>query len=357
MRTRPDPGTAGSGLPDGTMAAACLTAFDGPGGLEVRSVPVPRPGPDEVVVAVHTVGANQLDLNTMRGLGPGAAATLPLVLGVDPAGVVVDQGDRVRGERRGQRVVVKPNIACGTCRFCRARHEADCPSQRVVGVHRPGGAAQFVAVPAGNAFAIGDLDFPVATAAVHSVPIALHAINAAGGVDRTATVLVTGATGAIGSAAVQLARDAGARVLAASTSRLVDLAGAEPLRYQGPQDLVEAVRAAAPDGVDLAVDGTGSGAVMGAAVRSLAWKGTLVVCGASVDRDLPVDARDLYLRRRTVRGVASADYAEVEHALRLIAGGAVRPMVGPRFPLTGIRAAYAAVADRARHGKVIVDVR
>lgn len=348
--------TAGDGR-SGTMVATCLTAFDGLRGLRRREMPVPLPEADEVLIAVHTVGANQLDLNTMRGLGPGGATPLPLVLGADPAGVVVDQGAQVPGDRRGQRVVVKPNIACGRCGFCRTGHEADCPTQRVVGVHRHGGAAEFVAVPQRNAFPIHDMDFATATAAVHSVPIALHALNAVGGVEGTATVLVTGATGAVGSAAVQLARSAGARVLAASTSRPVELAGAEPLRYAGPEDLVDAVRAAVPEGVDLAVDGTGHAAVIGAAFRSLGWKGTLVTCSASLAGDLSVDARDLYLRRKTLRGVGSADYADVEDALRLVAGGTVQVPIGGRFPAAEARDAYAALGDRSRVGKVVIDVR
>ncbi|MGH3585497.1 MAG: alcohol dehydrogenase catalytic domain-containing protein [Pseudonocardia sp.] len=335
------------------MRAACVTSFTGLDGLRVREVAPPSPGADEVLVAVHTVGANQLDLNTMRGLGPGADSPLPLVLGVDPAGTVVDQGPDVAGDRRGERVVVKPNVSCGDCAYCRRRQEADCPAQTVVGVHRAGGAAEYVSVPARNAFAIGDLDFDLATAAVHSVPIALHAIVAGGGITAGETMLVTGATGAVGSAAVQLGLHFGARVLAASTSRSLDGPGVRAVRYEDPASLAAQV---GPGGVDLAVDATGHGDVIGAALRCLGWKGRLVVCSASLSTDVRVDARALYLRRQTVFGVASADYAEVAEALRLVASGAVRPPIGARFGLADIGAAYEAVGDRAREGKVVVHV-
>ncbi|TQM11597.1 alcohol dehydrogenase catalytic domain-containing protein [Pseudonocardia kunmingensis] len=338
------------------MRAACLTSFAGPDGVRVCEVAAPSPGPDEVLVAVSTVGANQLDLNTMRGLGPGAQTPLPLVLGIDPAGTVVAQGAGVDGDRRGERVVVKPNISCGQCAYCRREQEADCPSQTVVGVHRAGGAAEYAAVPARNAFDIGQLDFEVATAAVHSVPIALHALRAGGRLDPGAAFLVTGATGAVGSAAVQLGRHVGARVVAASTSRAVAGSGVRAVHYDGPASLVEQVRRLEPAGVDLALDTSGHGDVIGAALQCLGWKGRLVVCSASLAKDVCVDARALYLNRQSVIGAASADYHEVSEALRLVTTGAVRPAVGRRFGLAEMGEAYAAIGDRAREGKVVVHV-
>ncbi|SDU14538.1 alcohol dehydrogenase catalytic domain-containing protein [Jiangella alkaliphila] len=339
------------------MSAAALVAPGDAGGVVVGPLPVPRPSAGEVLIAVRTVGANHLDLHVMHGRGPGATARLPLVPGIDPAGEIVDQGPDVPGDRRGERVVVKPNIACGVCVYCLAGEEADCTDQRVVGGHRDGGAAEFVAVPSRNAIPIGGLDFATATAAVHSVPVALHAIEAAGGIEAGATVLVTGATGAVGAAAVQLARHAGARVLAASTSADVSTAGAEPLRYTDPDDLPALVAARAPDGAGLVVDGTGRGDVLTAAARCLAWRGRLVLCAAASAGDLRLDPRTFYQRRHTVVGAASASYADVARALELVAAGVVVPEIAAEFPLAQIHAAWAALGDRGRRGKVVIRVR
>lgn len=339
------------------MTGAAVVAPGGADGVVVGPLPAPRPAAGEVLVAVRTVGANHLDLHVMRGRGPGGLARLPLVPGIDPAGEIVDQGPDVPGDRRGERVVVKPNIACGGCAYCRAGEEADCVDQRVVGGHRDGGAAELVAVPARNAIPIGALDFATATAAVHSVPIALHAIEAAGGIAAGATVLVTGATGAVGSAAVQLAARAGARVLAASTSADVTTAGAEPLRYAEPDDLPALTAARAPDGADLVVDGTGRADVLTAAARCLAWRGQLVLCAASSAGELRLDPRTFYQRRNTVVGAASAGYDDVVRALDLVAAGAVVPEIGAEFPLAGIHAAWAALSERGRRGKVVIRVR
>lgn len=339
------------------MRAAVLVAHGGPDAIRMTEIPTPAPADDEVLLEVHTVGANQLDLNTMHGRGPGAATPLPLVLGADPAGVVVAHGSMASADLLGRRVVVKPNIPCGRCPQCRAGHEADCPAQTVVGVHRDGGAAPYVAVPARNVFEIGDLDAAAATAAVHSVPIALHALRAAGGTGPGQTVLVTGAGGAVGSAAVSLALDAGARVIAASTSRALVRDEVRAVRYDTAAQLDGLVRQISPDGVDLAVDGSGHGDVIGAAIGCLAWQGRMVVVGASLKSTIQLDGRDLYLRRKTVVGAASADYADVRDALAMVTSGAVPAPVGPTFPLDRIAEAYAAVGDRSRTGKVILRVR
>lgn len=334
-----------------TMLAARVVA-ERPGALEVGEAPLPVAGPTELVVRVRSVGLNQVDLNVMDGVGPGAAAALPRTIGIDPSGEVVAQGDEVRGDRIGTRVVVKPNIACGACRYCGLGEEADCTDQKIVGVHRDGGAAQYVAVPAANAFDIGDLEYVVATAAVHSAPIALHAIDAAGGTGPGERVLVTGASGSVGTAAAAIARHLGADVVTASRSAT----GPDAIRYADAAGLADVLRERADDGFDLVVDASGHAAVAAAAVGALRWRGRAVLCSASVSSGLALDARRLYLRRLTVRGVASADYDQVRRGLELVRSGVVRPAIAARFPLADIDKAVAQLQDRHVSGKVVIDV-
>jgi NADPH:quinone reductase-like Zn-dependent oxidoreductase len=318
----------------------------GPDGLAVTGRPEPRPAPGEVLIEVHAVSASRLELEqTMTGTGLGAVVRLPRVLGMDPAGVIVGTGDGVDPARAGQRVVVKPNLVCGECGYCRAGVEADCPGQGVLGVHRDGGAAQLVTVPAALAFPIAAaLDFATAAAAVHSVSVALHMLRAAGDPD---SVLVLGASGAVGAAAVQLARQAGATVLSA-----VSAPGQDQIGYQ---DLAAAVRSTAPDGVRAVIDTTGDGTLLSAAIDTLGWKGTAVTC-ASRNGPAQVDPGALYRWRRSLTGVAGTDFADVKDALALVADGTVTPRIAATFPLTDAKAAYTALADRTRPGKIIMQL-
>lgn len=333
------------------MRAARLQS-NGLDGLRVADVPRPVPGPGEVLVAVEAVSLNQLDLNVIAGLGPGRAARLPRVLGLDPAGVIVDLGEDVDPARLGRPVVVKPNIPCGDCARCAAGHEADCPAQLVVGVHRDGGAAEFVAVPSRSAFDRHDLDAATASATVHSLPIVINAFDAAG-VTRGDRVLVTGAGGTLGHAAVAYARHLGAPVLAASRSEVPESDGVRSVVAADAADLARAL--AEHDPFDVAIDVSGHGAVIAAGVAALGWGGRAVFCSASVDARLELDARDLYLRRKQVRGVASADYEHVRRALRHVQNGSVAPLVGSRHPLDDIVDAYRGFGVSPR-GKVVIDV-
>jgi NADPH:quinone reductase-like Zn-dependent oxidoreductase len=347
----------------------------GPDGLAVTDVPEPVPAPGEVLIEVHAVSASKLELEqTMTGTGLGAVVRLPRVLGMDPAGVIVATGSGVDPARTGQRVVVKPNLVCGQCAYCRAGAEADCPAQGVLGVHRDGGAAGFVTVPAALAFPIADrLDFVTAAAAVHSVSVALHMLRAAGdgaagdgaagdGADSEDadsedadsvipdsvvpdSVLVLGASGAVGAAAVQLARRAGATVLGAVSSP-----GDGEIGYQ---NLTATVRSVVPDGVRAVIDTTGDGAILSAAVETLGWKGTAVTC-ASRNGPVQVDIGALYRWRRALIGVAGTDFADVSDALAMVADGTVRPRVAATFPLAQARDAYAALADRSQPGKILL---
>ncbi|MGR0218466.1 alcohol dehydrogenase catalytic domain-containing protein [Agromyces sp. ZXT2-6] len=334
------------------MRAALLQAH-GLDGLDVARVAAPEPGPGEALIRVETVAVNQLDLNVIAGNGPGAAAKLPRVLGIDPAGVIVDVGVGVDRSRIGEPVVVKPNVPCGRCDACRAGRESTCPSQTVVGVHRDGGAAEFVVVPAVVAFDRSGLDAATATAAVHSLPIVLNAVDAAG-VRAGDRLLVTGAGGTLGRAAIELGVHLGADVTAATRHPLADAPEDVRVVVTGPAaDLAGALDA--DERFDAVVDVSGSAALLGQAIAALAWGGRAAFCAASVDTRLEIDARDFYLGRKRLVGVASADLDQVRRALDLVREGAVRPRIGARYPLEDVRRAYREFPTTP--GKVIIDVR
>ncbi|MFE6996509.1 alcohol dehydrogenase catalytic domain-containing protein [Microbacterium sp. NPDC057659] len=335
------------------MRAAVLSGHD-LRELIVRDIPDPQPGPGEVAVRVETVGVNQLDLNVIAGVGPGARARLPRVLGIDPAGTITAVGEGVDAGRVGESVVVKPNIPCGNCSACIADHEEDCPRQIVVGVHRDGGAAEIVIVPARSAFDRRGLDAAQASAVVHSAAIVLNAAEAVG-LGSSDRVLVMGAGGTLGRAATAIALHRGADVVAASR---------RPLRRVGDERTVTAPDTVALEAAlgrlgtefDVLLDVTGNAPTLGIGIAALGWGGRAVFCSASVSSDLRIDARDFYLRRKVLRGAASAGYRHVAEALDLAASGVIPDLVGQRHPLADIAQAYTAFPTK-KDGKVIIDVQ
>ncbi|QOR70696.1 alcohol dehydrogenase catalytic domain-containing protein [Ruania alkalisoli] len=322
-------------------------------GVRVRDVAEPTPAAGEVLLRVQTVGVNQLDLNVIAGSGPGAAARLPRILGIDPAGIVAAVGPGIDADLIGSEVVAKPNIPCGHCRWCGEHRESECPAQEVLGVHRDGGACESVAVPLSVVFPRHGLPAATATAAVHSVPIVLNAFDAAD-VRVGERVLVTGAGGVLGRVALDVGRHLGASVTAASRHPVPGLPpGVREIVTGAEANLAGAV--APSDRFDVVIDTSGSAALLTQAVALLDWCGRAVFCAASVDAGLHLDARSFYLRRHRLIGVASATFDQVTRGLELVRQGVVQVPIAHRFPLTDVDAAYAAFAA-PRHGKVIIDV-
>ncbi|WP_226533964.1 alcohol dehydrogenase catalytic domain-containing protein [Microbacterium paraoxydans] len=334
------------------MRAAVLSRHD-LDGLSVADTAAPTPGAGDVLVRVDTVGVNQLDLNVIAGTGPGAQAQLPRILGIDPAGEIVGVGAEVDPTRIGQAVVVKPNIACGLCAHCQAGDEADCPRQTVVGVHRDGGAAEFVVVPARNAFDRRGLDAAQATAVVHSASIVINAVRTVG-LTAGDRVLITGAGGTLGRAAVAVALARGADVVAASRRALTALGDEQVIQAADAPALASALSGGG--GFDVVLDVSGHAPTLSAGISALQWGGRAVFCAASIDSDLHVDSRDFYLRRKRLFGVASARYDDVAEALALADIGVLPSLVGSRYALADIATAYRDF-PRKGEGKVIVDVR
>lgn len=345
-----------------TMRAIALTAFGGPEHLAPVELPMPAPAPGEVLVRVHTVAANRQDTFTMRGLAQREQVPLPHVLGIDPAGVVVALGEGVTGLAVGDRVVAKPAVACGTCPDCLAGDDDACPAARNIGVHRHGGMAEYVTIPAQNAFAIpAGLPFAEATAAAHSFPVALQLMRSRAGLRAGETVLVTGAAGAIGSAAVQLAKVLGCRVIAAAggerkTAYVRTLGADLVVDYAATPEFAPLVREVAPGGVDLYVESAGNPAIWKESLRTLARRGRAAVCGSHAGPLVELDLNWLFRMRASLLGGSGASLVTQRDALDLVAAGKLRPHVDRVLPLAEAREAFGILARRENLGKVVLEV-
>lgn len=343
------------------MKALAITAFGGPEALQSVELADPAAEGNEVVIDVETVAVNRLDLAALWGRGPGATASLPLVPGIDPAGTVRQVGEDVEGLEVGKRVVAKPNIACFECPHCLAGEPWACTRQKIIGLHRLGGLATSVSIPARNAVRIpDDVTSAEASASVHSFPVALRMIKQAGGVSAGQRALVLGAAGSVGACAIQLCRFYGATVTGvvsgAHKAAYVQGFGAEAVDRTS-RDLEAALAEAAGDGYDLIVDTAGDSDVTMPALRHLGWRGSYVTCGSHGGGQIEVDLGSLYRKRQRIIGSSASGYDDVAEIFALLGEQRLQAPIHEIRPVGEAREAYGELASRKNIGKIVLEHR
>ena len=343
------------------MKAVTLREFGSADVLRMEDLPTPSPASGEVLIRVHSVSVNQtLDLKVREG-SYRTDLRFPVVLGADPAGVIVDTGAGVPGDRCGERVSVVASIRCGECRFCRMGREDSCPRSKHLGLDRWGGYAEYVTVPVENVFTISDnLSFAEASVITRHFPTAINLLLNHGNLEENEWVLIMGAAGALGSCGVQIARHRGARVIAAagSDSRAETARdyGAEFTVNYRRQDLAREVLGITDGhGADVVFENIADPTLWPGAFNSLAFAGRLVTAGAHGGGTVPLDVKRLYLKRIRIVGQPGANRSDVELALSLAARGSIRAIIDRILPLGEIKEAHGLLEQGQIIGKVILD--
>lgn len=343
------------------MKAIVLREFGGPDVLRLEEVPAPTPGPGEVLVRVRAVTVNRsLDLLVRQNRG-GYNPSLPLVLGVDPSGVVEAVGNGVVQPRPGDRVALLSRIPCGRCTHCQAGNSKRCRQARMLGVHCWGGYAEYVVAPAANALAIPEgLSFAEASVITRHFPTAFSLARKAN-LQAGEWVLIMGAAGGLGSCAVQVAKQIGARVIAgAGSDERVAAAralGADFGVNYRTQDLEQEVMRITEDrGVDVVFENIADPTLWPGAFNSLGYEGRLVTVGAHGGGLVTLDVRRLYSRRLQIAsGLGLERREDAEQALAMASAGKLRLLIDRIMPLREAAAAHRLVEANQVLGKVILD--
>ena len=334
------------------MKAVVMTGFGGPEVLEVREVPDPEPGPQEVVVRLDHAALNHLDLDIRNGVA-GMQVAFPHVLGTEGVGVIETVSARARGWAAGQRVGTFAFRTCGDCPGCRSGRENMCARVTTLGGQQWGAYAERICVRDDQLVALPDaLSFEDAMAS-YKLATAWEGLIETAALQAGESVLVTGAGGGVGSAAIVLACHLGARVIAASGSdekneRLTALGADAVINYQ-TEPLADALaRITGADGVDAVFD-VAAGPHLVTAVRALRWGGRAVVVGAHGGERIEVDMLDLFRRHVAIHGCGRYTRAILASVFEARSTGLPKPPVHAVFPL-----AEAAEAHRVMHSRNFV---
>lgn len=340
------------------MRAAFFRAHGGPEVLEIGEAPEPVVATGTVLVGVRAVALNHLDLWVRRGI-PGLELDLPHIGGSDVSGVIEEVGPAVEGWAVGDRVAVNPSLWCGSCSFCDAGEESLCTSYQILGEHVAGGTADRVRVPSANLFQIPDsLEFEVAAAAPLVYQTAWRAVRTRAQLSAGETLLVTGGSGGVSTAAIQIAKHLGARVIVLTSGpenvRRCGALGADSVVDRLQTDLVPAIRELTDGaGVDVIVDSVGE-ALWNDCMRSLGPGGRIVTYGATTGAHAGIDIRHVFWKQLQVIGSTMSSRTEFEEVMRLVADGEFEPAIDTVLPLERVRAAHEALEAGDVFGKLVL---
>ncbi len=342
------------------MKAAFIT---GHGGNEVveygeRPRPVRRPG--EVLVRVKAASVNRVDLY-MRDSGVGITHNLPQIMGVDGAGVIEEVDVEERGLRVGQPVVLYPGITCGRCEFCQRGENVLCTQMKLLGEHRDGTYAEYVAVPTANALPMpAGLDFAEGAALGVTHLTAWRMLFTKAQLKPWETVLIFGIGGGVSLAALQLAKMIAARAIVTSrdTTKLERALalGADHAINGATHNVAKDVLAATGGrGVDVVFENVGA-AVWDSALKSAVRGGRIVTCGATSGDQPGADLRRVFIRQLQILGSTLGDPRELHDLLTAVERHRLKPVIDSRFALADVHQALSQLESGRQFGKVIVVV-
>ena len=342
------------------MKAIFFHLHGGPDVLQYEEASEPPLRANDVLVRVKACALNHLDLWVRRGL-PGVPIPLPHIPGSDIAGEIAKIGADVTNVRVGQRVVLAPLVSCGKCPACLAGLDNHCRQATNLGYMIDGGCAEFVRAPEVNCLSYPEnLKWEEAAAIPLVFQTAWHMLIMRAQLQPGEDVLILGAGSGVGSAAIQIAKFFGARVIATAgsdekLSKAKELGADHLINHKSQKIRDEVRRITNKRGVDVVFEHVGT-ATWEDSLASLAPAGRLVTCGATTGYDAKVDLRFLFSRQLSLLGSYMGTKSELHTVMKLVAAGRFKPIVDRIFPLAEAAAAHAYLESGSQFGKVVLTV-
>ncbi|HIA01681.1 MAG TPA: alcohol dehydrogenase [Myxococcales bacterium] len=337
------------------MKAAIIRAHGDLDAVQIEEIEAPVAGPNEALVQVRACALNHMDLWARKGI-PGFNFPLPLIPGCDISGTVVSAPNL----EPGTEVVIQPGVSCGDCADCIGQNDHLCSKFGILGETQNGGCAEFVTVPADNLVVKPqNLSFAEAAAYPLTFLTAWHMVVTRCRIKEGEWILVHAAGSGVGSAAVQIARLHGARIIATAGSeekcqRARELGAELAINYrddsQWPRTLYKYTQ---KRGVDIVFEHVGAATFEGS-IRSLTPGGRLVTCGATTGGEVTLNLQRLFIKNLSILGSTMGTKAELHTITKHVAKGELVPMVDRILPLAQIHEAHRALEAREAFGKIVV---
>ena len=340
------------------MRAVRIRKHGGPDVLALEELPRPTAGEGQVLVEMRAAALNHIDLWVRRGI-PGVR--LPTIMGSDGAGVIVETGPGVTRLKAGDEVMIQPGRFCGACVLCRSGRVNLCPQYGILGETEDGVQAEYVALSIENiAPKPSHLTFAEAASIVLVFLTAYQMLVARAALQPGETVLVVAGSSGLGSAAVQVAREAGGTVIATASGQekvdFVKSVGAhEVVDHYEPGWYKRVKSLAGPDGVQVVVEHVGA-ATWDESVRVLGRGGRIVVCGATSGPQVGLNLRHLFHKHLSVLGSTMGDLQALQAVLRGFEDRRYTPQVDRVYSWEEVADAHRYLENKHPRGKVVLSL-
>jgi NADPH:quinone reductase-like Zn-dependent oxidoreductase len=342
------------------LKAVLFREFGGPEKLSYEDVAEPKISETEVLVRVRACALNHLDIWARQGTR-GERIPMPHISGCDISGEVAKVGSLVKNHKIGDKVLIAPGISDGTCEYCTAGWDSLCESYKIIGYETQGGYAEYTAVPSANVLPIpGNLGFEEAA----SIPLvfltAWHMLTTRARLIAGETVLVWAAGSGVGSAAIQVAKILGAKVIAtAGSDEKLEKArriGADWAVNHHTQDVpAEVKRVTNGKKANVVFDHIGQ-ATWDKSMRSMAPAGRLVNCGVTSGGRAEIDIRYIFVRQFSLMGSYMGSRGELLKVLTFFKDGRLKPVVDSVFPLAEAGRAQSRMEKSEHFGKIVLKI-
>lgn len=339
-----------------TMKALILEELNGP--LLQKDLPIPEPGPDEVLLRIKACAVDQFDLKIRYGKV--SHARPPIILGHEIAGEIAAVGENVSHWQAGQRVTSTLYLTCGRCRHCRNGRETICEKFiGYLGIQTPGGYAEYTTVPEENLVALPDaIPFSEGAILANAIGTPFHAFTKRMKLQPGEHVIITGAGGGVGLHAVQLARLMGACVMAVDIGEAKLSAawenGADKVVDATVQDFAQVAKVWTNGrGVDGVLELTGA-ATLETSIRALGKGGRVVIVGFHTGSPFTVQASEMVANEWEILGSRNVSKQELAEVVALVESDRIRPVITGVYPLEEAEAIHERIQAQAIIGRVVL---
>ena len=340
------------------MKAITMKRHGGCDVLTFEEVDTPKPGAGEVLIRLRAAGVNHVDIDIRNGIS-GMHISMPHVLGVDGAGEIAELAVDVTRWKVGDRVAPHFILNCGICRNCRKGLDNICSNFSILGANQWGTYAECAVVPAHTVVPLPD-GLSYENAAAGGVPFATawEGLITTANLKPGETVLINAAGSGVGSAAVQVAKLAGARVIASAGSdeklrRARKLGAHEAVNYNDTSISEAVLDMTAGAGVDVAFDMVG-GTILLQTIQALASGGRLATVGAHAGEKVKIDMIEFFRKHISMHGCGRSTKSIFAKVFDLMADGGLRPIIHQKFPLAQAGEAHAIMESRDFFGRMIL---